>query len=64
MYSTLGCEGRTGPSKESYDFRIGFCCVHRGYPEDIVRDPVVTIHVPAKETVWFPTVRHPGNIVM
>ena len=35
-----------------------------GYLEDIVRDPVVTIHGPAKEIVWFPTVRHPGNIVM
>ena len=35
-----------------------------GYPKDIVRDPIVTIHGPAKGTAWFPTVRHPGNIVM
>ena len=35
-----------------------------GYPKDIVRDPVVTIHGPAKGTAWFPTVRHQGNIVM
>ena len=35
-----------------------------GYPKDIVRDPVVTIHGPAKGTVWFPTMRHQGNIVM
>ena len=35
-----------------------------GYPKDIVRAPVVTIHGPAKGTAWFPTVRHPGNIVM
>ena len=35
-----------------------------GYPKDIVRDPVVTIHGPDKGTTWFPTVRHQGNIVM
>ena len=35
-----------------------------GYPKDIVRDPVVTIHGPAKGTAWFPTVRHQGNIVV
>ena len=35
-----------------------------GYPKDIVRDPVVTIHGPKKGTAWFLTVRHQGNIVM
>ena len=35
-----------------------------GYPKDIVRDPVVTNHGPAKETAWFPTVSHQGNIAM
>ena len=35
-----------------------------GYPKDIVRDPVVTIHGPAKGTARFPTVRDQGNIVM
>ena len=35
-----------------------------GYPKDIVRDPVVTIHGPAIGTAWFPTVRHQGNIVV
>ena len=35
-----------------------------GYPKDIVRDPVVTIHGPANGTAWFPTVRHQGNIAM
>ena len=32
-----------------------------GYPKDIVRDPVVTFHGPAKGTTWFPCVRHQGE---
>ena len=35
-----------------------------GYPKDIVRDTVVTIHGPAKGTAWFPSVHHQGNIDM
>jgi len=64
MYLSVGCEGRTGLLNKVTIPELEFPASTVGYPKDIVRDPVVTIHGPAKGTAWFPTVRHQGNIVM